>query len=206
MNPNQIIRNRSNELEKSSQVDDLHGSKHLYVSSSDIEGAGQGAFMSHPVEADSFLCWYTDPRSHCPNLEDTCPETSTAYPYHDDDARVYRDAWDPVYIRPTCLAAFVNDTLRLRTREYYDPQHLDKRWDSFCIIPFDDHNHGPRVEQLDDIASQSDVAPQSDSRLVQAAIQVDRVLQRESLTDIIGSLTISTNTAVLSHVSDLVVE
>ncbi len=35
--------------------------------------------------------------------------------------------------------------LRLRARECYDPRHLDKRWDKFCIVP-------PRlpVEHLED--------------------------------------------------------
>ena len=48
--------------------------------------------------------------------------------------------------------------LRLHSREYYDPKHLDKRWDSFYIVPLcprlerlEDHDLSPRVEQLDDI-------------------------------------------------------
>jgi hypothetical protein len=36
-------------------------------------------------------------------------------------------------------------TLRLRARECYDPEYLDKRWYSFCIVPL-----WPRLEQLED--------------------------------------------------------
>jgi hypothetical protein len=46
--------------------------------------------------------------------------------------------------------------LRLRSREGYDPKHLDKKWDKFCIVPpcstmerLEDHCHSPRVERLD---------------------------------------------------------
>ena len=85
---------------------DLYGSKHLYVSESDIEGAGRGAFMCHQVDIEQFLGWYTDPpipqkASGHQNVDDDSSETITAYRYHDDDAGVYRDAWDPKNLRPT---------------------------------------------------------------------------------------------------------
>ena len=51
--------------------------------------------------------WYTDPPSSYPDSDDDDSATITVYRYHDDDAEVYRDAWDPMNLRPTCLVAMV---------------------------------------------------------------------------------------------------
>jgi hypothetical protein len=47
--------------------------------------------------------------------------------------------------------------LRLRVRECYEPEHLDNRWDSLCVMPdcprvehLEDIEHSPRVDQLED--------------------------------------------------------
>jgi hypothetical protein len=90
---------------------DSYGTRHLYASLSDIDEAGRGAFMHHQIDAEAFLGWYLDSPSGYPDSDDDDSNTITAYRYHDDDARVYRDAWDPVNLRLTCLVALVNDPL-----------------------------------------------------------------------------------------------
>ena len=67
--------------------------------------------MRHQIGAEAFLGWYTDPPSGYPDFDDDGTTTITVYRYHDDDTGVYRDAWDPVNLHPTCLVALVNDPL-----------------------------------------------------------------------------------------------
>ena len=74
-------------------------------------GAGRGAFMRHQIDAEAFLGWYVDSPSGYPDSDDDDSNTITAYRYHDDDARVYRDAWDPKAGSPSCLAALAKDPL-----------------------------------------------------------------------------------------------
>ena len=76
---------------------DSYGTRHLYASISDIHGAGRGTFMRHQIGADAFLGWYTDPSSDYPDSDDVGSTT-----------------WDPVNLRPTCLAAFENGPLDSR--------------------------------------------------------------------------------------------
>ena len=120
--------------------------------------------MHHQIDADAFLGWYTYPPSGYPDLEDDFLETITAYRNHDDDAGVYRDAWNPEKLRLTCLVALVNAEIRkinnkvgmyiirpiAEDGEVYAayspllacPKHINRRWDSFCIVPL-----RPRSEQ-----------------------------------------------------------
>ncbi len=46
-----------------------------------------------------------------PDSDDKNSNNITAYRYDDDEARMYRDAGDPVNLRPTCLVALGNDPL-----------------------------------------------------------------------------------------------
>jgi hypothetical protein len=91
---------------------DTYGNTHLYSSLSDIDGAGRGAFTRHQIVAEKFLGWYLDsPFGYPDSDDDDEADTITAYRHNDDEARVYRDAWDSKNSRPTCLVALMNDPL-----------------------------------------------------------------------------------------------
>jgi hypothetical protein len=59
--------------------------------------------MRHQIVAEKLLGWYLDSPFGYPDTNDDGADTITANRYHDNEARVYRDAWDSKNSRPTCF-------------------------------------------------------------------------------------------------------
>ena len=75
----QIIRDRSNELEKNSHGTHMGADTSMPAPliSTERTGADRGAFMRHQIGAEAFLGWYTDPPSGYPDFDDDGTTTIT---------------------------------------------------------------------------------------------------------------------------------